>query len=577
MPSYPYDPLELALCRKDRKWRFEKHLAIKPPTGPPVAMGKMRRGQLKLFNLIAHLRAQNKPVRIIVLKDRKVGVSTLEAADLFCEVLDNEQEAAIIAHDLDGSEYLFEMVKRFYDFYDLPKPRLAKLNEKELKFQQHAGRIQVLTSGSKAAIRGRTPQFVLCSEVSRWKDAIEVDLALVNAVPKLPGTTIIYETTACGYDPLFQPAWDNASHHCTVTFDDQLKPTIAVNDPDGKWNGLVPIFLSVVDNEEKRAAFDSEEERTAFLATLDEHETFLLHELRALPEYLKWRRGSIAQEHKGNLALFNQENPETPLQAFIASGKPRFDLEALARMSIEKPLLGRLQRADARRDWATSATFVPDTGGTLRLYRRPNPTHRYAMGVDMATGLTSQAGNRDASVITIVDCETGDECAVIRGQLASEAVKQQVCLLGEWYNDAFIVPETAFADLLIAWLEENYPRRQLYTAPNRRTGYHTHVGSRGPLIDNLADQIANGFLKLHDADSVAECRTFIYSDKGRIEAASGSHDDHVMSLGLAIVGVSRHPGHLRPPQVQHQGPMHLYAPVPSSGGGWDGYGGGDEL
>src|SRR3990167_10021932 len=144
--------------------------------------------------------AENRPVRIRLLKARQLGFSTLFQA--VCYAFTSRREGfrtLVIADDEEGSKDLFEMNKLFQE--KLPQHLqvpIKKSNEIALEFEGIKSRIDIDTSRNKNAGRGSTFQIVHKSESSRFHFPKEVNLGVANAVPDLPGTMIFDETTANG-------------------------------------------------------------------------------------------------------------------------------------------------------------------------------------------------------------------------------------------------------------------------------------------------------------------------------------------------------------------------------------------
>ena len=75
----------------------------------------LNKPQLRLYNAIKLQAEQHKPIRLIVLKARQMGFSTLTEAIIFknCATKKNIS-AGIVAHELSATNNLFEMFKRYY-------------------------------------------------------------------------------------------------------------------------------------------------------------------------------------------------------------------------------------------------------------------------------------------------------------------------------------------------------------------------------------------------------------------------------------------------------------------------------
>ena len=64
---------------------------------------------------IARQRKKGIPVRVVVLKPRKTGTSTVSEAIVYKEVRFRPADALVVAHDLPTTRYLFRMATRFYE------------------------------------------------------------------------------------------------------------------------------------------------------------------------------------------------------------------------------------------------------------------------------------------------------------------------------------------------------------------------------------------------------------------------------------------------------------------------------
>ena len=82
--------------------------------------------------LLMHLNRYNKIIRLFILKARQLGVSTYIEALIFAITSQMEnQNATIIADDLDGSNYIFDMSKLYQEkLPDHLKVATKKSNEK---------------------------------------------------------------------------------------------------------------------------------------------------------------------------------------------------------------------------------------------------------------------------------------------------------------------------------------------------------------------------------------------------------------------------------------------------------------
>src|SRR5690242_205003 len=112
-PTPPTDE-ELAHAREDFDWYAEHLLRIRPKGGGFLEPFRLNYTQRVVRAEINRLREMGIPPRIIVLKSRQVGVSTVTEGTLFheCHLWPN-QSALVLSHKDTATRALFQMTKRF--------------------------------------------------------------------------------------------------------------------------------------------------------------------------------------------------------------------------------------------------------------------------------------------------------------------------------------------------------------------------------------------------------------------------------------------------------------------------------
>lgn len=114
---------------------IEEYIKIRDKSGRIVSL-KLNPAQLKLYNIIKEQKKANKPVRIIILKARQMGFSTVTESVLFKETATKSNvRTGIIAHKEESTANLFNMSKLMFEC--LPKqikPKKKASNAKELIF-----------------------------------------------------------------------------------------------------------------------------------------------------------------------------------------------------------------------------------------------------------------------------------------------------------------------------------------------------------------------------------------------------------------------------------------------------------
>ena len=120
---------------KNAKQYIEKFLKIKTKNNEIVPF-TLNEPQKRLYDVIRQQARQKKPIRLIILKARQMGFSTLTEALIFHRTATKANvNSLIIAHKDDATTNLFNMSKLFYS--ELPpmmKPQRRASNAKEIIF-----------------------------------------------------------------------------------------------------------------------------------------------------------------------------------------------------------------------------------------------------------------------------------------------------------------------------------------------------------------------------------------------------------------------------------------------------------
>lgn len=277
------------------RWRVDfptycrEALTIKAKDGSLLPF-TLNRAQQHLHRMLEEQRARTGMVRAVVLKGRQQGVSTYVQARFYWKTsLGRGRKAYILTHRIDASENLFGMAERFHVNAPL-KPSTGTSNAKELIFDKLDSSYQVATAGAKGTGRSGTAQLFHGSEVAFWPNADDHLSGIGQVVARIPGTEIIYESTANGIGNVFHDLWTQAEAGAG--------DLIAVFIPwfwEPGYTAETPPDFRLTDEEESY--------RAAYGLTMGQ---------------MAWRRLKIADDFKGDPARFAQEYPATPSEAFTA-------------------------------------------------------------------------------------------------------------------------------------------------------------------------------------------------------------------------------------------------------------------
>ena len=501
---------------------IENCLKIKTKSGTVVPF-RLNDAQRKLYAVAKRQQDAGKPVRLIILKARQLGFSTLTEGLIFhaCATRKNVN-ALIVAHREDATANLFRMSKLFYDELPAPvKPMLRASNAQELVFENPSklrserearpglrSRIRCATAGGRGIGRSDTLQCVHLSEYAFWPDGADGKAStlagILQAVPSLPGTMVVIESTANGFED-FKERWDAAV---------------------AGENDFEPVFFAWFENPDYSMPVVPGTEWTP-------EERELRDAYRLTDGQLQWRRWCIANNCGGSLDMFRQEYPASPGEAFLHSGTGVFDNEQIVL---------RLERlpSPAGRGEFTNGEWTESETGAITLYELPEEGVPYVLGGDTA------GEGSDYFTAIVIDNVTGRIVAKLRQKYSEPEYVRQIDALGRFYNDALVAIETNFSTYPVMKLQEmEYPnqysreREDTYTRQMKKSyGFRTDRQSRPRAIANLVEVFSSHPEWFTDRELLEEMLTFCYNEDHRPEALAGKHDDLVM--GAAITYAARH-------------------------------------
>jgi hypothetical protein len=533
----------------DHRLFAEETLSIHDKDGRVIPY-RLAPSQRKFYESIARQEAAGKPVRQVWLKARQVFASTLVAGYFFQKLAFHPgRHARIIAHEVTAAGDIFDYYKGFDASYRpfrglMAKSKRTRDASNELRWANESW-ARILTAANVKTARSARVTLFHASEMAFWDNAATLWRGMIGSCPDSPDSAIICESTANGVGNEFCDLWETAS----------------AGDP--VWEA---VFFPWFEHPEYQRSFESDAERGRFGQSLDQRERELHERYDITLENLHWRRFKL-RELRNDLDGFRQEYPSTPEEAFLVSGRPRFSIADLAAMPVvREPERGRLE--ERRVGPRTMLSFLPEETeqrAPLTVFRRPQPGHAYVIGADTAQGIDVTQGrssaNPDYSAACVLDVDSGDQVAQFRERLEPSEFAAQLEVLGMYYNWAFIIPEINGNAIgtVQKLLESDYPSGNIYQrAPNaydeidgragrsvNRYGWLTTVVSRPQLLALLDDAIRSRAITVRDPTTLMECRTFVIKPSGKAEAEAGKHDDCVIALALALIGIRSFPDHLR--------------------------------
>lgn len=492
---------------------IEEYIKIRDKNGKVIPL-KLNEPQMKYYNVIKELHEQRKPIRIIILKARQMGFSTETESIIFKNVVTNHNyNAGIVAHKEDSTANLFNMSKRMLEYLpDSIKPEQKKSNAKELVFNNDEGtgldsKMKCMTAGGKGIGRSDTFTALHLSELAFWEgDKQDILLGLLQAVPNIPESMVIIESTANGFD-YFKELWDKAV---------------------AGENDFYPLFVGWNELKEYKMTY------TGFELTEDEIELQTVYNLTL--EQLTWRRWCIKNNCGGDIDKFKQEYPICPDEAFLSTGQCYFDKDKVIKRirKVVEPIKRGSFLYKYENNQISDIRFNENIKGTIKIFEEPQEGVPYVLAGDTAG---EGSDNFTAQVINNI---TGKQVAVLKQQYSELEYAQQVYCLGLYYNTALIGIETNFSTYPNEKLQEwDYPnlyiREKADTYVNRYNksfGFKTTPVTRPLILGQLQEIVIEEIDNINDIDTLREMLTFIKNKVGRPEAEVGFHDDLVMALAI---------------------------------------------
>lgn len=459
---------------------------------------------------------EGKPVRIIVLKARQLGISTITEGLMFVRAfVFPGSHGLVVAHEQDSSEHLFGMTHLYWETWpwkELWTPKYA--NRKELTWRENGSSIQIATAKNVRAGRGRTIMALHGSEVAFWDRPEQLMTGLRQTVPNTPQSMIVLESTAQGVGNYFYNVWQAAS----------------AGDVE-----YVPLFFPWWRHPEYVASnFNLREP----LRKLDAEET-ILHKIGCDEDHLMWRRWAIRNLCENDIGQFHQEYPSTPEEAFVVSGTNVYPLIKLRDAFVpEKGVNGYLIRNGDHVD------FKPDGQGPLTVFRKPHTNKEW--GTYFVGGDPTRSTTGDFACAQVINRRTYEQVAVYRRKIDPMTFGEELAKLGSFYNDAVISTEVEGPGYATIGrlIEIDYPRLWHHhwadKAPGKIAdtyGWSTTWKRKEWAIGFMLKLIVDSDLIIHDQHTFQEMRDYVTLPSGGYGPADGAngHDDTVMSLAIACI------------------------------------------
>ena len=492
------------------------------------------------------------PIQLVILKPRKVGISTfLQARALWRCEFEQNLNCLIMAHENGSARNIASISKRFIEKWEPHsvdyRKHIDRCTDKNIYWgkDQYTGKewgsqIHVVSAGkaTKGTTRGFTFHYVHISEEAHYQSESEVSAALAATVPF---KETYEESTANGIGGMFHDNYTNSA---------DIESVIQGRIPEN-WNGKFRFFFGWYEDPEYKLPV-TDTERRAIESSLTPREKELIELFQVTTEQLAWRRYKIGSECTAQTEMdpedyFNQEYPSEPHDAFVTSGTAAFSLRPLTDMHTAGKKLGIWH-------WQGHLTVVDTDDLCHRMatgheptciqYLGPKPGAQYIIGVDTASGLA----HGDQSVISVwwrKGLEWMEEVARVINKAQADDLARMAVFLAREYNDAFIIPEAnPPGNATCLYIQRmGYTNCYMRENPERiggdgigdtfTLGFYTNLRTKPLLVTAGQDAVRNS--RILNLNRTAIRQWEIYrNNAGKYCAPEGEKDDCVMADLLCV-------------------------------------------
>ena len=530
----------------------------------------LRAPQLKLLKAMLDDLWAERPVRIILLKARQWGGSTLVQVFMAWIQLFHRTSwhSVIVADTEDQARNIRGMYSRLAQYHPTEIFDIRFRNfEGSQKNKWITGRECVIYMGSMQkpdSIRSADVMMAHLSETGLWKategkkpeDLVQ---SIAGTVPLEPYSVIVMESTAKGVGNFFHREWNKAV--------------------SGE-SGYTPVFVAWWEIDMYSLSFPDDSACLEFIRSMNEQERYFFS-LGATLEAIQWYR---LKKHTDSYDDWRMgcEFPTTPQEAFQSTGNRAHAPVYIQRMRRYcKPPLYKGELFAGQKTGAgaidNTLSFQDIPEGSVWLWAKPDKElpvkYRYVVSMDIG----GRSDRADWSVLSVIDryclMEGGvEECiGTARFHLDQDLAVWKAVQLARYFNNALLVVEAnslnrkgtegdhtlTIMDEIKGYYDNLYyrtdPQKIVEGAPVRY-GFFTSAASKTDLVNQMNIRFREeGYIE-RDARALDEADHYEMKNDGSFGAVDGEHDDIYMSRAIGLKASRQMPL----PFLAEPHPLHIY-------------------
>ena len=546
-----FNAWERLRCRHDFEFWAARCVTVRDKRTGAFVKLVLNRPQRRLVKVMEEQRRAGEPVRVILLKARQWGGSTV--TQMYMAWMQTTRRhnwhSLVCAHVKDTAagirgmyaEMLRNYPEELWEGDAAPGFAGFERTQNTRVIEGRRCRVTLGSSERQEAVRGFDFAMAHLSEVAFWNSSAmrspdEFIGAICGSILREPDTLIVLESTANGVGNYFHSEWLRS---CRGESD---KTAVFV-----PWYEIELYSAEVADAEKLWRSLSDYERRL-----WDKHGCTL--------EQIQWYRDKLREY--GSAERMAAEYPTDDVEAFANTGTGVFSLEKIGelRRGCEAPAMcGELRGNSLRGIGAMEGIkFVEDCHGKLKVWRVPEGccgSGRYVVAVDIG----GRSARSDFSVISVLDRmgESGmpEVVAQWRGHIDHDLLAWKSATIGAWYDDALLVIESNTLDshntegdhseFILSELSQVYPNmyhRVIYDrvamSHDTRLGFHTNTSTKPMVIDRLIELVGSGGYVERDEGACDELAVYEVKPNGSFGAKEGYHDDILMTRAIGLYVIS---------------------------------------
>lgn len=512
----------------------------------------LNRPQRRVLAVLEGMRVARRPIRLIMLKARQWGGSTLiqmYMAWIQC-IHHRNWHSLICAHVKDTASTIRGMYTKMLacypdEFWPDDSPHDFRPFERSVNTRVITGRDCRVTVGSsegQEAVRGADYAMAHLSEVAFWKDSESMTpeafiRAVCGGIPGVECSMIAMESTANGVGNFFHSEWLRAREGVSA---------------------YRPVFVPWHEIEMYRMPCRNPRR---LLESMDDYERRLWEKGLTL-EMITWYR--FKRREFSTHEAMKAEYPTDDVEAFTNSARSVFDPEAVERLreDCREPLAtGEVTGREAKGPEALrDVHFTPDATGRLKIWEMPQSGGERPADYVAAVDVGGRGASADWSVIAVMRMRAFERPEVVaqwRGHCDHDLLGWKAAAIARFYNGALLVIESNSLETATEGpsqyiLEElNAVYRRLYVRRSRdaatrdrnetRVGFHTNRATKSVIITGLISMVRDGGYVERSATACNEMATYRQQPSGVYEATPPAHDDVLMTRAIALYVIASMP------------------------------------